>query len=277
MALSEMNHWQRTLMVAGIAVFVIALMGGLIAAAIGGGATLAVAASGHGSRASAASERSSRHESSLSSSSRSGGGTALPAAVVTHADHALTQLSDLPAGWTSGAAAAAPSQTSPWSKQLASCAGVSKGLAAIKPTKFSGPNYASSDNTLAVEDAISVYPTAAEAHADFVAVSKPKTPRCMNSIGSQALRTSIQDEAGAGATVGAVSIAPLAAGTYEANETGYQVTIPLVSQGRQLTITSTEIDFVHGRYVQQLTFNGNGATFPPLLEVHLIRVAKART
>ncbi len=55
------------------------------------------------------------------------------------------------------------------------------------------------------------------------------------------------------------------------------MTIPLVSGGRQLTITSTEIDFVHGRYDHQLTFNGNGLSFPPLLEVHLIRQVEART
>jgi hypothetical protein len=277
MALSEMNHWQRALAVAGISVFVIALMGGMVGAAVGGGGTLAVAAASHGARSSAAAAGHSRHELSTTSLRSDGGSAGLPASVVAHANQALLQLSDVPAGWTSGRAPATPSRTSPWSKPLASCAGVSKGMVAIKPTKFSGPDYTSSDNTLAVEDAISVYPTAAEARADFAAVSKPKTPRCMNSIGSQALRTSIQNEAGSGATVGAVSIAALAPGTYESNETGYQVTIPLQSQGRQLTITSTEIDFVHGRYVQQLTFNGNGAMFPPLLEVHLIRVTKART
>ena len=58
------------------------------------------------------------------------------------------------------------------------------------------------------------------------------------------------------------SIAALAPGTYEANQTGYSVTIPLVSGGRQLTITSTEIEFVRGRFDHQITFNGNGVSFP---------------
>ena len=91
-------------------------------------------------------------------------------------------------------------------------------------------------------------------------MANAKTPNCMNRIGSQALRSSVQDEAGSGATVGAVSIAALAPGTYEAEQTGYTVTIPLVSGGRQLTITSTEIEFVHGRFVHQITFNGNGVS-----------------
>ncbi len=76
---------------------------------------------------------------------------------------------------------------------------------------------------------------------------------------------------------GRSKISALAPGTYEAGQTGYTVTIPLVSDGRQLIITSTEITFVHGRYVHQLTFNGNGVQFTPLLQVHLVRQVEART
>ena len=45
MALSGMNHWQRACAVMGIVVFLVALMAGLLAAAVGGGGSLAVAAS----------------------------------------------------------------------------------------------------------------------------------------------------------------------------------------------------------------------------------------
>jgi hypothetical protein len=87
----------------------------------------------------------------------------------------------------------------------------------------------------------------------------------------------VQDEAGSGATVGTVQIAALAPGTFEAGQTGYTVSIPLVSQGRQLIITSTEITFDRGRYVHQVTFNGNGVQFTPLLQVHLVRQVEGRT
>jgi FtsP/CotA-like multicopper oxidase with cupredoxin domain len=99
----------------------------------------------------------------------------------------------------------------------------------------------------------------------------------MNRIGSQALRQSVQSEAGSGTTVGAVNIAALAPGSYLRGQTGYTVTIPLVSGSRQLTITSTAIQFVHGRFVHQLTFNGNGVAFPALLQVHLTQLAEARS
>ncbi|HWF14978.1 MAG TPA: hypothetical protein VG244_02235 [Acidimicrobiales bacterium] len=237
----------------------VALLGGVLALVVGGiGSPAASASAGSGSGSGANSAK-------------------LSAAVQAQAQRDLLQPSDFPADWVVGAAAAAPSRTSPWSKKLASCSGVRSALAAIKPTKISGSEYTSGDHTLAVEDSISVYATAAQAKAAWKAMANPKTPTCMNRIGSQALRTSVQNEAGSGATVGSVHIAGLAKGTYEAGQTGYSVSIPLVSGGRQLTITSTEIEFVRGRFDHQLTFNGNGVTFPPLLEVHLVRQVEGRS
>lgn len=254
MALARMNHWQRACAVMGIVVFLVAVMAGFLAAAVGGGGSLAVAAS----RASGS------------------GSTKLPAAVRAQAERSLVHPSDLPAGWVAGSAVAA-SRTSPWSKQLAGCVGVPSRIAKIEPTKFSSPSYGSADHTAAVEDSVSVYPNAADARAAFQAMANGKTPGCMNRIGSQALRESVQSEAGSGATVGAVSIAALAPGSYLRGQTGYTVTIPLVSGNRQLTITSTAIEFAHGRFVHQLTFNGNGVAFPSLLQVHLTQLAEARS
>jgi hypothetical protein len=242
----------------GIAVFLVALMGGLLAAAVGGGGSLAVAASS-------------------SSGERTASGSAqLPAAVKAQAESSLVRPSDLPAGWVAGGAVAT-SRTSPWSKQLAGCVGVPSRIARIEPTKFNSPSYGSADHTAAVEDSVSVYPSAADARAAFQAMANGKTPSCMNQIGGQALRASVQNQAGSGATVGSVSIAALAPGSYLRGQTGYTVTIPLASGGRQLTIISTAIQFVHGRFVHQLTFNGNGVAFPALLQVHLTQLAEARS
>ncbi len=262
MALSKMNHWQRACAVMGVVVFLVALMGGLLAAVTGGGGSLAVAAS-----------------SSTRGGSTSGPGSSQPsAAVKAQAERSLVQASDLPAGWISaGAGAVATSRTSPWSTQLAGCVGVPARIARIEPTKLSSPSFGSADHTAAVEDSVSVYPTAADARSAFQAMSNGKTPGCMNRIGSQALRASVQSEAGSGATVGTVSIAKLTAGSYLPGQTGYTVTIPLMSGGRQLTIISTAIQFVRGRFVHQLTFNGNGVAFPTLLQVHLTQLAQSRS
>ncbi len=259
MALSRLNHWQRACAVMGIVVFLVALMGGLLAAVVGGGGSLAVAASS-----------SARSESSASGSAQ------LPASLNAQAERSLVHPSDLPPGWVAGPAVAT-SHTSPWSKQLAGCVGVSSRIAGIKATKFSSPSYTSADHTAAVEDSVLVYPTAGDARGAFQAMANGRTPSCMNRIGSQALRASVQNEAGSGATVGTVSIAALTPGSYLRGQTGYTVTIPLLSGDRQLTISSTAIQFVHGRFVHQLTFNGNGVAFPALLQVHLTQLAEARS
>jgi hypothetical protein len=72
--------------------------------------------------------------------------------------------------------------------------------------------------------------------------------------------------ADSGATVGTVTFAALPSSAHTANQTGFTVTVPLVSGGRELTITSTEIDVVRGTQLQQVTFNGNGTAFPAQLE-----------
>ena len=170
-----------------------------------------------------------------------GGGSKLTAAVKTHVEQALLQSSDFPSGWTSSGKDSSQPHLSVV-QEPGLLRSVPSAIAAIKPTKVSGPEYTSPDKTLAVEDSISVYPTTAEGKAAWKAMASAKTPTCMDRIGSAALRTSVQDEAGSGASVGTVKISALAPGTYEAGQTGYTVTIPLVSDGRQLIITSTEID-----------------------------------
>ena len=274
MALVGTDHWRRALAVTFIIVSVFAVMGGLLLAVVGTGGSLDAGASTppptHAEALAASST------SASGSGSGSGHSPKLTAAVKAHVAQALLQPSDFPSGWTSGGTAST-SHTSPWSKSLATCASVPSHLAAITPTKVSGPEFTSPDKTLAAEDSISVYPTAAEGRAVWKALASAKTPTCMNRIGSAALRESVQQEAGSGATVGTVQISALAPGTFEAGQTGYTVSIPLVSGGRQLVITSTEITFDRGRYVHQLTFNGNGVQFTPLLQVHLVRQVEART
>ena len=190
---------------------------------------------------------------------------------------ALLTLAAFPTGWLATSSVSGPSRIAPVSKQLASCIGASKKLATEKPVTYSSPDFTNGEKTLAVEDNVSLYSSAAQARAAHAAVASTKTPTCMNSLGSSALRSSIQQEAGSGTTVGTVSITALPKGTLEAGESGFEVSIPLTSGGKQLEITSIQVDFVKGAVAQQLTFNGNGTTFPALLEVQLVQAALARS
>jgi hypothetical protein len=197
--------------------------------------------------------------------------------VAAEAKGALLTLTAFPSGWVATSSVSGPSRIAPVSKQLASCIGASKKLATEKPVTYSSPDFTNSGKTLAVEDDVSLYTSAAQARSAHAAVSSPKTPTCMNSLGSSALRSSIQQEAGTGTTVGAVSITGLPKGTLGAGESGFQVSIPLQAGGKQLEITSVQVDFVKGAVAQQLTFNGNGTAFPALLEVELVQAAMARS
>ena len=203
--------------------------------------------------------------------------TTVPRAVAAEAKAALLTLAAFPTGWLTASSVSGPSRIAPVSKQLASCIGASKKLATEKPVTYSSPDFTNGEKTLAVEDNVSVYSSAAQARAAHAAVASTKTPTCMNSLGSSALRSSIQKEAGSGTTVGTVSITALPKGTLEAGESGFEVSIPLTAGGKQLEITSIQVDFVKGAVAQQLTFNGNGTTFPALLEVQLVQAALARS
>ena len=256
-----MEHWRRAVWCTFVGIFAASVLGGLVAGLTGGGALAAP-----------------RHAQAQVARTSTAPGTAAATstAAATAGGRTRLTLSDLPSGWVSGGPAAAPTRLSPWSTQLASCVGVPARLAAVAPAKVTSPDFSSADKTLTVQDSVSEYGTAAQARADSAAMSSPKTPACMNSIGSAALQASIQQRAGSGATVGTVTIAALPTTWHAEHVSGFTVTIPLVSAGRQLTITSTEVGFVRGAVVHQVTFNGNGAAFPGLLEARLVETVQNR-
>ena len=188
---------------------------------------------------------------------------------------ALLALSDFPSGWT-GAGSAAVTHGAAWSTKLASCVGVPASIAHATPAKVSSPVFTSGDKAAALEESVSVYSSAKQALAQYKAIASAKTPKCINAVGAATLRKSIQSEAGSAATVGTIAITPIPKGILQAHETGIRVTIPLTTSAGQLTINSTEVDFVKGKMFEQLNFNGNGTPFPPLLEVQLINAAMHR-
>jgi hypothetical protein len=276
MAQQGMEHWRRAVRWTFVGIFAVALAGGLLGRLTGGNGTFAAAATG-----AKATHDSSAASGSTASSKATTTTTAKPAAVsaktAARGTAVLLRLSDLPTGWTAGTSAAAPTRATPWSPQLASCVGVSKKVAAVAPTKVQSPDFSSADKTDAVEDSVSVYPSAAAAQADFAAMANAKTTGCMNRVASPALQKSMQQEAGSTTTVGVVSFAGLPTGAAALHFAGFTVTIPIARGGRVLTVTSTQVDFVSGSLLHQVTFNGNGTAFPAVLEEQLLATVKART
>lgn len=209
-----------------------------------------------------------------------GAGAATPPitkGVVARGDAALLRLSDLPSGWVSGAAGVAPDRVAPWSATLAHCVGVRGSVTSLKPVKVNSPDFTSADHELAVVDSVSVYPSGSGARAAYAAMARPKTTPCMNTIAGPALQSGMQRPAASGTTVGSATFAALPAGAAASHVTGFTVAIPLTTAGRLVMVTSTQFDFARGGLLHQITFNGNGTTFPAELEIQLLATARHRS
>jgi hypothetical protein len=280
MAQDGMEHWRRAVRWTFVGIFAAALAGGLVGRmTAGNGAFDAADAAATGAAGQAGHDAATSATSNSASSSRSATSSSAKAAVdpqtAARGTAALLQLSELPSGWSSGGAAAAPTRVTPWSPQLASCVGIPAQVAKIAPTKVQSPDFSSADKVDAVEDSVSVYPSASQAQAEFAAMAGSKTTACMNRVASPALQKSMQQEAGTTTTVGVVSFAGLPTGAAAQHLAGFTVTIPIARGGRVLTVTSTQVDFVSGSLLHQVTFNGNGAAFPAVLEEELLATVHA--
>ena len=280
MAQQGMEHWRRAVRWTFVGIFAAALAGGLVGRLTAGNGAFAAATpppahAARRRRPGPARRRRPRRRRPDRRRHRPPGRPAVDPQTAALGTAALLQLSDLPSGWSSGGAAAAPTRVTPWSPQLASCVGIPARVAKIAPTKVQSPDFSSADKVDAVEDSVSVYPSAAQAQAEFAAMAGSKTTECMNSVASPTLQRSMQQEAGSTTTVGVVSFAGLPAGAAAQNLAGFTVTIPIARGGRVLTVTSTQVDFVSGSLLHQVTFNGNGAAFPAVLEEELLATVRA--
>ena len=272
MAQQGMEHWRRAVRWTFVGIFAVALAGGVLSrvtATTGASATIANqsrheaattsrSASSHASASASASSAASAAASSTSSSHKSAPGASKTAARGTAV---LLRLTTSPRDGPRAAPPPLRRGWTPWSPQLASCVGIPSRIAKIAPTKVQSPDFSSADKVDAVEDSVSVYPSAAQAQSEFAAMAGSKTTGCMNRVASSALQKSMQQEAGTTTTVGVVSFAGLPAGAAALHLAGFTVTIPIARGGRVLTVTSTQVDFVSGSLLHQVTFNGNGAPF----------------
>jgi hypothetical protein len=261
MAQTGREHWRRAVALTFAGIFVVSLLAGLLGSLTRGTLALPPAAGAGQSNASSASHR---HA------------PAVPARWAARGRRALLQLSDLPAGWATDAAAAAPARVSPWSAPLAHCVGVSAGTASLSPTKVESPDFTNPTKQLAVEDSVSVFPSAGAARAEYAAMASGRTTRCMNAVAGPTLEVDMQRAAQAGTTIGRVTFSALPADASAQHESGFTVSIPVAAAGRVLAITSTQVDFVQGALLHEVTFNGNGTSFPATLEVALVSAAQHR-
>jgi hypothetical protein len=271
MAQEGMEHWHRAVRWTGAGIFAVAVAGGLVGTMTRGSSALdpGAGAPSPGSSSAAAAAASSAAASGPT-------GSAVSPATAAWGSSALLQLTDLPTGWMSGQTPSAPTTVSPWSAALAGCIGIPPKVASVAPTKVDSPEFTSADKLDAVEDSVSVFPSASVAQAEYAAMADARTVGCMSKVARSTLQSTMQRDAGSSTTVGSVSFSALPAGAAADHLAGFTVSIPLARSGRLLTVTSTQVDFVVGALVHQLTFNGNGTAFPAPLEEEVLAAAEAR-
>jgi hypothetical protein len=190
--------------------------------------------------------------------------------VKSQAKRALLVLSDMPKGWKKTAASGNGSNNFPGAKELAGCIGVNSALIESNPPEVDSPDFHSANQSYEVDDAVSIFPTVANAKAEFAAVANAKTPTCLASLMNGPFKSQISSAGGAGTTVGTISVA---AASTPKNTAAFSVNLPITDQGVTIQAKLTIVYFIKGRLGQQITYYGFGPAFPASLQQRLTTTA----
>ncbi|MGH9046576.1 MAG: hypothetical protein ACRDVW_04600, partial [Acidimicrobiales bacterium] len=110
-------------------------------------------------------------------------------------------LSDMPSGWhtEAGTGGASTSNGLPDASVLAGCLGVPAKLIEANPPEYDSPYFENKSGSLEVQDAVSVFPSLKEAHAQFAAIANAKTPACMTTyVNSASFKQQLLNASGEG-------------------------------------------------------------------------------
>jgi len=198
------------------------------------------------------------------------GGASLAGASTTsqnaQARKALLVLSDLPKGWTSTPSTNTGGDNFSSAPQLASCIGVPTQLIQNTPPEVDSPQFQAKGGGDAVQNTISIYPSAKYAQEEYTALSSKKTPGCITALLNGA-------ESGSGAS-GTTSVKRLASPKGTA---AFALDTGVAAQGRSTPTRLELLYFTHGRFGDALDLVSVGST--PLshaLGQHLLSVARSR-
>jgi hypothetical protein len=188
---------------------------------------------------------------------------ASPASDRAQAKKALLVPADLPKGWHQEKGSGGNSSGNfPGAPQMASCIGVPANLFASNPPEADGPYFENKDGSLEVQDSVSVFSSATRARAELAAMANAKTPGCMATIMNGAFKAKIASSAGKGAKLGTITVTRANPAHFGSGTTGLVMAIPFTQKGVSLTITSTAVYSIKGKFGQEIDFNSYGTAFP---------------
>jgi hypothetical protein len=198
---------------------------------------------------------------------------------VAQAKKHLLVLSDMPKGWkaekgTGGSSGGAGGL--PGGSQLAACIGVPASVVNDNSPSANGPYYQNKDQSLEVQDTVTVFPSASYAHTQIAAMSNAKTPGCVAAYMNGPGKSAIESQGNKGETLGNVTVTPLDPHVYGAGVAGIVMSFPVTYQGVTVSTQLISVNAVKGRFGQSITYNSYGLPFPASIAKHLTSVALGR-
>jgi hypothetical protein len=203
-----------------------------------------------------------------------GSGTGSGSASLAQARKALLVLSDMPSGWVT--AKYSNTDNNVGDTQLAHCLGVATSLITENPPSVNSPQFEDRQDTLIVNDNVTVFPSAKNAAAEYAIGANPKMPGCETALASGPLKAKLFGKAPAGVSYGTPLVSPTDPSAFGSGVAGYSLSVPVVTHGVTVNLTVTQFVAVKGRLGQQVTFTAIGVPFTIAEEQHLVATAVGR-
>jgi hypothetical protein len=137
------------------------------------------------------------------------------------------------------------------------------------------PYFQNKDQSLEVQDSVTVFPSATLARKSQAAIANAKTPGCMaayfNGPGKALFTGAKKNE-----SVGSFRVVPINAKRFGRGFAGFVIVVPVTYQGVTVKTQEMIVSATKGRVNQVLNYNSYGVSFPTSLAKHLDSVALAR-
>jgi hypothetical protein len=198
---------------------------------------------------------------------------------VAQAKKHLLVIADLPKGWTTEKGTGGSGGGSgglPGGSQLAACIGVPASVIGDNSPSATGPYFQNKDQSLEVQDTVTVFPSASYARTEVAAMGNAKTPGCVAAYMNGPGKSAIESQGNKGETIGTITVTPLDPHVYGTGVAGVVMSLPVTYQGVTVNTQLVSVNAAKGRLGQSITYNSYGLPFPASLAKHLTAVALGR-
>lgn len=202
------------------------------------------------------------------------------------ADQAKTHLlvlSDMPHGWvTEKGGGSGPgggmwgASSVPGLSQLAGCIGVPASVINESLAGFTGPYFRNKDQSLEIQDTVSVFSSSSQARTELASIANPKTAGCMAVFMNGPGKSYFKKQLEKGESEGTVTVTPTTSSRFGPGVVGFVMNIPVTYKGFTESSQLAFVNAIKGRLGQTINYNSYGVTLPSSLTKHLDSVALRR-